>query len=98
MTEYKTSPDALAEWLKAECRAAEVHYVLDLERGSVLFRIVNRSKSPFPQLEVADEALEDWDFGEIVEDLRGQGLPSAVGAPTPAHLWYDNDRVLRTRL
>lgn len=69
MSQVRTKPEDIANWLGFQFDASEVDTVYLDDRTVYLFRIYDRDRSPFPTLSISRSALEDWDFATIVRDL-----------------------------
>lgn len=64
----------------------ESHYIFD--RSVVLFRIYDRPRSPFPELEITEEALEDHEADTILIDLVDHEVPERLGRDPSMRLCY----------
>lgn len=92
MPDLKTSPEDLACWMKDQFGATDVQLV-DIEKtGDFLFRIHDRPRSPFPELVVTLEALEDWDIMIITGDFISAGLVERLKQNPSPRLRYGNER------
>ena len=88
----KTAPRDLGSSLERAFGAPRVE-VIELDRtGDYLFRIYDRDTSPFPELEVTLEALEDWDLQTITADIFKDGLVEWMKRHPSFRLRYGNDR------
>lgn len=92
MPQFKTQPDQVAEWLRSVFHGAEIEVAELHDRFAFLFRIYDRDRSPFPELVVSWEALEDWTAEEITADFAKSKLAKALRQNAGKRFRYGNPR------
>ena len=92
MTQFKTQPDEIADWLGSAFPGAEIKPVSLDDRFAVLFRIYDRDRSPFPELVVTWEALEDWTAQQITTDFSRSNLADRLRGNPGKRLKYSTSR------
>ena len=85
--------EAVSAWLRNAYGATEVR-VIPLDRAdSILLRVYDGSgRGPRPEIEITDEALEDWSTSDIIADLELHNVIARLKMAPSDRLRYDNLR------
>jgi len=86
--------EVIRSWLRHELEVETID-IISLDReDSVLFRVRDRPRGPYPELEITEEAWDDWDAQQILRSLQEQELARHLQEPAAPRLRYTTDQRL----